>query len=70
MKKHKPTNKKNKKKHDKTVLLAKSKLNSIELLISKVLIDSSICHDEFLFVNIVLKELYDANEEIKNSNSK
>ena len=70
MKKHKPTNKKNKKKHDKTLLLAKSKLNRIELLISKVLIDPGICHDEFLFVNIVLKELDDANEENKNSNSK
>ena len=32
-------NKKNKKKHDKIVLLAKSKLNSTEVLISKVLID-------------------------------
>ena len=31
--------KKKKKKHDKIVLLAKSKLNSIEVLISKVLID-------------------------------
>ena len=30
---------KKKKKHDKIVLLAKSKLNSIEVLISKVLID-------------------------------
>ena len=70
MKKHKPTNKKNKKKHDKTVLLAKSKLNSIELLISKILIDSFISHDEFVSVNIVLKELYDVKEEIKNSNGK
>ena len=32
-------NKKNKKKHDKIVSLVKSKLNSIEVLISKVLID-------------------------------
>ena len=30
---------KKEKKHDKIVLLAKSKLNSIEVLISKVLID-------------------------------
>ena len=39
--------KKNKKEHDKIVLLAKSKLDSIEVLISKVLIDSSISYDEF-----------------------
>ena len=68
IKKHKSINKKNKGKHDKTVLVAKSKLNSIELLIAKILIDSFISHDEFVSVNIVLKELYDAKEEIKNSN--
>ena len=33
--------KKNKKKHDKILLLAKSKLNSIEALIFKALIDSN-----------------------------
>ena len=37
-----------KKKHDKIVLLAKSKLNSIEVLISKALINSVISHDEFV----------------------
>ena len=68
IRKHKSINKKNKGKHDKTVLVAKSKLNSIELLIAKILIDSFISHDEFVSVNIVLKELYDAKEEIKNSN--
>ena len=34
-----------KKKHDKIVLLAKSKLNSIEVLLPKALIDSVISHD-------------------------
>ena len=38
--KYKSIIKKKKKKHDKIVLLAKSKLNSIEVLISKALIDS------------------------------
>ena len=33
------------------ILLEKSKLNSIEVLISKVLIDSSISHDEFILIN-------------------
>ena len=70
IKKRKSINKKNKGKHDKTVLVAKSKLNSIELLISKILIDSFISHDEFVSVNIVLKDLYVAKEEIKNSNGK
>ena len=33
-------------KHDKIVLLGKDKLNTIEILISKALIDSYISHDE------------------------
>ena len=40
-----------KKKHDKIILLAKSELSSIKILISKVLIDSVISHDEFLLIN-------------------
>ena len=61
IKKYKPIIKKKKKKHDKIVLLAKSKLNSIEVLISKALIDSVISHDEF-----ILKEYNEMKEEIKN----
>ena len=45
IKKYKSINKKKKKKHYKIVLLAKSKLNSIEILMSKALIDSVISHD-------------------------
>ena len=48
--------KKREKKHDKIVLLAKTKLNTIEDLISKVLIGSDISHDEVVLVNYVLKE--------------
>ena len=33
------------KKYDKLVLLEKSKLNNIEVLVSKVLIDSNVIHD-------------------------
>ena len=40
--------KKEKKKHNKIVLSGKYKLNSIEVLISKVLTHSSISHDEFV----------------------
>ena len=54
------------KKHDKIVLLAKSKLNSIEVLISKALIDSVISHDEFVLINNVSKEYKEMKEEIKN----
>ena len=53
---------KKKKKNDKIVLLAKSKLNSIEFLICKTLIDSSISHDELVLINNVLKEFYDMKE--------
>ena len=47
MKKYESTIKKKKKNHDKVLLLAKYKLNSIEDLISKFLIDSNINHDMF-----------------------
>ena len=55
IKKYKSTNKNKKKKHDKIVLLAKPKLNSIKTLISKTLIDLYISHDKFVLIN-VLKE--------------
>ena len=45
--------------------LAKSKLNSLEVLISKALIDSNISHDEFVLINNVLKEFYDTKEKSK-----
>ena len=65
IKKYKSIIKKKKKKHDKIVLLAKSKLNSIEVLISKALIDSVISHDEFVLINNVLKEYNEMKDEIK-----
>ena len=37
-----------KKKHDKILMLAKSKLNSIEILVSQALIDMEKSHEEFL----------------------
>ena len=56
--------KKKEKKHDKIVLLAKSKLNTIEVLISKALINSYISHDKFVLVNVVLREYDNMKEEI------
>ena len=58
--------KKKKKNHDKIVLLAKSKLNSMKVLISNALIDSVISHDEFFLINNVLKQCKKMKEEIKN----
>ena len=55
------------KKHDKIVLLEKSKLHSIKFLISKVLIDSYIIHDQFFSVNSMLRENNEMKEEIKTS---
>ena len=66
IKKYKSKIKKKKKKQDKKVLLTKSKLNSIEILISKALIDSVISHDEFVLINNMTKEYEEMKEEIKN----
>ena len=41
------------------MLLAKPRLNSIEVLISKALVDSNISHDEFVLINNVLKGFCD-----------
>ena len=47
------------------VLLAKTKLHSIKMLISKALIDSYINHDEFISVNNVFKEYSETKEILK-----
>ena len=57
IKKNKSIIKKEKKKHDKIVLLAKSKLNIGQFLTSKALID------EFILANDMLKEFYHIKEE-------
>ena len=66
IKMYKPIIRKKKKKHDKIVLLAKYKLNNIEVLISKALVDSNIIYGEFVLINDALKEHYNMKEEIKN----
>ena len=65
-KKYKSIIKKKKKKHDKIVLLAKSKLNNKEILISKALNDSVVSHDEFVLISNMLKEYNEMKEETKN----
>ena len=59
--------KKKKKMHDKTVLMGKDKLNTIEVLIFKSLIDSYISHDKFISVNIILREYNEIKNKMKNS---
>ena len=54
-----------KKKHDKIVLLGKTKLDTAKVLISKVLIDSYINHDGIVSVNNVLREYNEMKEEVK-----
>ena len=59
--------KKRKKKHNKIIALAKSKLSDIETLLSSVLNDSKISHEEFTSI-ITEKIIYEnIKENIKNT---
>ena len=59
--------KKRKKKHNKIIALAKSKLNTIETLLSIALIDSKISHEEFSNI-ITEKNIYEnIKENIKDT---
>ena len=66
IKKYKTIIKKMRKKYYKMLLLGRAKLNSTEVLISRVLTNSCISHDEFISVNNVLREYDDIKKEIKN----
>ena len=57
--------KKKKKKHDKIVMLGKSKLNTIKVLITKALINSYFSNDEFVLNNNVLREYNEMKEQKK-----
>ena len=50
MKKLLKTTRNKKKKHDKIVMLARSKLNSIESKLSEALITSEISHEDFIVI--------------------
>ena len=54
-----------KKKHDRIGLVGKTKLDAIEVLISKALIDWYISHDKFVSVNNVLREYNEMKGEKK-----
>ena len=61
---------KKKKKHDKILIMAKSKLNSIETLISQALIDMEISHEEFITI-LKEKDKYEKmKENLRSENEK
>ena len=59
--------KKRKKKHDKIIVLAKNKLNTIDTLLSSALNDCKISHEEF--TNIIIKQMFmtESSEEEKST---
>ena len=54
---------KKKKKHNRILMLAKNKLNSIEILVLQVLIDIEISHEEFIAI-LKEKDKYEKIEKI------
>ena len=59
-----------KKKHDKILMLAKSKLNSIETLVSRALIDREISHEEFITILKKKGKCEKMKENVRNVNAK
>ena len=59
-----------KKKHGKILMLAKSKLNSIETLISQALIDMEISHDEFITISKEKDKFEKIKDNLRSDNEK
>ena len=59
-----------KKKHEKVLMLAKSKLNSIETLISQALIDMEISHEEFITILKVKDKYEKMKDKLRTENEK
>ena len=59
-----------KKKHDKNLMLAKSKLNSIETLVSQALVDMEISHEEFIMILKEKNKYKKMKENLKNVREK
>ena len=59
-----------KKKHNKILILAKSKLNSIETLVSQALIDVEISHEEFITILKQKNKYEKMKENVRNVNEK
>ena len=64
------TTRNKKKKHDKIFMLAKSKLNSIETLISEAMIDMEIRHEEFVTILKEKDEYEKMKENVRSENEK
>ena len=69
VKKFLKTTRNKKKKHNKIVMLARSKLNSIESKISKALMDNEISHEDFETIINEEKKYRELKESIKMMNS-
>ena len=59
-----------KKKHDKILMLAKRKLNSIETLVSQALIDMEISHEEFVTILNEREKYEKMKENVRNVSEK
>ena len=69
VKKFLKTTRNKKKKHNKIVMLARSKLNSIESKISEALINNDICHEDFMTIINEEKKYRELKESIRMMNS-
>ena len=69
MKKLLKTTRNKKEKHDKIVMLARSKLNSIESKISEALINNEISHEDFMTIINEEKKYRELKEGIRMMNS-
>ena len=63
-------NKRKKKMDDKILMLAKSKLNSIETLISQALIDMDIRHEEFITILNEKEKYENMKDNLRTENEK
>ena len=64
------TTRNKKKKHDKIFMLAKSKLNNIETLISQALIDMEISHEEYISILKEKNKYKKMKENLRSENEK
>ena len=69
VKKFLKTTRNKKKKHNKIVMLARSKLNSIESKISKALMDNEISHEDFMTILNEERKYRELKESIRMTNS-
>ena len=69
VKKLSKTTRDKKKKHNKTITLARSKLNSIESKVSEALINNEISHEDFMIIINEEKNYRELKESIKMMNS-